>query len=51
MVIAGEQSKDYYAKHWLIVALFQTCAGKLLKSVALKVVYDVLVFVNPQLLK
>ncbi|XP_039213001.1 canalicular multispecific organic anion transporter 1 isoform X2 [Crotalus tigris] len=51
VVIAGEQSKDYYAKHWLIVALFQTCAGKLLKSVALKVVHDFLVFVNPQLLK
>ncbi|KAL7990705.1 hypothetical protein Chor_014135 [Crotalus horridus] len=51
VAIAGEQSKDYYAKHWLIVALFQTCAGKLLKSVALKVVHDFLVFVNPQLLK
>ncbi|XP_029140029.1 canalicular multispecific organic anion transporter 1 [Protobothrops mucrosquamatus] len=51
VVIAGEQSKDYYAKHWLIIALFQTCAGKLLKSVALKLVHDFLVFVNPQLLK
>uniref|UniRef100_A0A8C6VN87 MRP2 protein n=1 Tax=Naja naja TaxID=35670 RepID=A0A8C6VN87_NAJNA len=48
---AGEQSSDYYAKNWLIVALFQTCAGKLLKSVALKLIHDFLVFMNPQLLK
>uniref|UniRef100_A0A670ZRM8 ATP binding cassette subfamily C member 2 n=1 Tax=Pseudonaja textilis TaxID=8673 RepID=A0A670ZRM8_PSETE len=51
MAIAGEQSNDYYAKNWLIVALFQTCAGKLLKSVGLKLIHDFLVFVNPQLLK
>ncbi|XP_058043060.1 ATP-binding cassette sub-family C member 2 isoform X2 [Ahaetulla prasina] len=51
MAIAGEQSKNYHAKHWLIFALFQTCAGKLLKSVALKLLHDFLVFVNPQLLK
>ncbi|XP_070802163.1 ATP-binding cassette sub-family C member 2 [Pituophis catenifer annectens] len=51
MVTAGEQSKNYHAKHWLIVALFQTCAGKLLKSVALKLIHDCLLFVNPLLLK
>ncbi|XP_026534013.1 canalicular multispecific organic anion transporter 1 isoform X2 [Notechis scutatus] len=51
MAIAGEQSNDYYAKNWLIVALLQTCAGKLLKSVGLKLIHDFLVFVNPQLLK
>ncbi|KAM6442960.1 ATP-binding cassette sub-family C member 2 isoform 1-T1 [Liasis olivaceus] len=50
MVITGE-SKDDRAKHWLIVALIQTYAGKLLKSVALKAVHDLLMFVNPQLLK
>ncbi|XP_070609092.1 ATP-binding cassette sub-family C member 2 isoform X2 [Erythrolamprus reginae] len=51
MAIDGEQSQNYHAKNWLIVALFQTCSGKILQSVALKLIYDVLMFVNPQLLK
>ncbi|XP_063163042.1 ATP-binding cassette sub-family C member 2 isoform X2 [Candoia aspera] len=50
MVITGE-SKDNSVKHWLIVAMIQTYAGNLLKSVALKVVHDLLEFVNPQLVK
>ncbi|XP_048361642.1 ATP-binding cassette sub-family C member 2 [Sphaerodactylus townsendi] len=40
-----------YTKHWLMVAIMKTFSRNLLKSVALKVVYDLLTFVSPQLLK
>nr|XP_056705308.1 ATP-binding cassette sub-family C member 2 [Euleptes europaea] len=44
-------AKRDYTKHWLLVAVMQTFAGNLLKSVALKVMHDLLTFVSPQLLK
>uniref|UniRef100_A0A452GXK5 ATP binding cassette subfamily C member 2 n=1 Tax=Gopherus agassizii TaxID=38772 RepID=A0A452GXK5_9SAUR len=40
-----------YPKAWLAKALIRTFVGNLLKSVAFKVVHDLLVFVSPQLLK
>ncbi|XP_077205501.1 ATP-binding cassette sub-family C member 2 isoform X2 [Paroedura picta] len=46
----GDVRRDY-AKHWLLVAMMYTFSGNLLKSVVLKVVHDLLVFVSPQLLK
>ncbi|XP_066478250.1 ATP-binding cassette sub-family C member 2 [Tiliqua scincoides] len=44
-------SKGDYTKRWLITALIRTFAGNLMKSVAFKLVHDLLVFVSPQLLK
>ncbi|XP_076981838.1 ATP-binding cassette sub-family C member 2 [Tamandua tetradactyla] len=38
-------------KAWLVKTLFKTFCSNLLKSFLLKLVYDVLVFLNPQLLK
>ncbi|XP_039402380.1 canalicular multispecific organic anion transporter 1 isoform X4 [Mauremys reevesii] len=46
----GGPSGDY-PKAWLAKALIRTFAGNLLKSVAFKVVHDLLVFASPQLLK
>uniref|UniRef100_A0A8C4VJS7 Canalicular multispecific organic anion transporter 1 n=1 Tax=Gopherus evgoodei TaxID=1825980 RepID=A0A8C4VJS7_9SAUR len=46
----GGPSGDY-PKAWLAKALIRTFVGNLLKSVAFKVVHDLLVFVSPQLLK
>ncbi|XP_047410098.1 ATP-binding cassette sub-family C member 2 [Sciurus carolinensis] len=40
-----------FPKSWLIKALFKTFWVILLKSFILKIVYDILVFMNPQLLK
>uniref|UniRef100_A0A8C3HDZ5 MRP2 protein n=1 Tax=Chrysemys picta bellii TaxID=8478 RepID=A0A8C3HDZ5_CHRPI len=40
-----------YPKAWLAKALIRTFAGNLLKSVAFKLVHDLLVFASPQLLK
>ncbi|KAL8187521.1 UNVERIFIED_CONTAM: Canalicular multispecific organic anion transporter 1 [Gekko kuhli] len=48
--VKGDARGDY-TKRWLLVALMQTFAENLLKSVALKLVHDLLVFVSPQLLK
>ncbi|KAJ6669153.1 hypothetical protein lerEdw1_007962 [Lerista edwardsae] len=44
-------SKGDYAKRWLATALMRTFAGNLMKSMAFKLVHDLLVFVSPQLLK
>ncbi|CAI5775246.1 canalicular multispecific organic anion transporter 1 [Podarcis lilfordi] len=46
-----KDSRGDYAKSWLMASIFRTFAGNLMKSVALKVVQDLLVFVSPQLLK
>uniref|UniRef100_A0A8C0GTI2 Canalicular multispecific organic anion transporter 1 n=1 Tax=Chelonoidis abingdonii TaxID=106734 RepID=A0A8C0GTI2_CHEAB len=46
----GGPSGDY-PKAWLAKTLIRTFAGNLLKSVAFKVVHDLLVFASPQLLK
>ncbi|XP_037660286.1 canalicular multispecific organic anion transporter 1 isoform X2 [Choloepus didactylus] len=43
-------TKDF-PKSWLVKTLFKTFFGVLLKSFLLKLVYDLLSFVNPQLLK
>ncbi|XP_077679517.1 ATP-binding cassette sub-family C member 2 isoform X2 [Eretmochelys imbricata] len=40
-----------YPKAWLAKVLIRTFAGNLLKSVAFKLVHDLLVFASPQLLK
>ncbi|XP_015279485.1 PREDICTED: canalicular multispecific organic anion transporter 1 [Gekko japonicus] len=48
--VKGDARGDY-TKSWLLVALMETFAENLLKSVAFKLVYDLLVFVSPQLLK
>ncbi|XP_004616472.1 ATP-binding cassette sub-family C member 2 [Sorex araneus] len=44
-------SKEDYPKSWLIKALFKTFQMTLLKSFMLKLVHDLLMFLNPQLLK
>ncbi|KAG8523588.1 Canalicular multispecific organic anion transporter 1, partial [Galemys pyrenaicus] len=44
-------AKEDYPKSWLVKALFKTFYVILLKSFLLKVVYDILTFLNPQLLK
>uniref|UniRef100_F6VW89 ABC-type glutathione-S-conjugate transporter n=1 Tax=Equus caballus TaxID=9796 RepID=F6VW89_HORSE len=44
-------TKEDYPKSWLVMALFKTFHGILLKSFLLKLVYDILTFVNPQLQK
>ncbi|XP_060027480.1 ATP-binding cassette sub-family C member 2 isoform X2 [Erinaceus europaeus] len=44
------KTKDY-PKSWLVKALFKTFFVTLLKSFLLKIVYDLLTFLNPQLLK
>ncbi|XP_044790823.2 ATP-binding cassette sub-family C member 2 isoform X1 [Bubalus kerabau] len=46
----SETTKDF-PKSWLVKALFKTFYVILLKSFLLKVVYDILTFLNPQLLK
>lgn len=46
----SETTKDF-PKSWLVKALFKTFYVILLKSFLLKVVYDLLTFLNPQLLK
>ncbi|KAB0390270.1 hypothetical protein E2I00_014382, partial [Balaenoptera physalus] len=46
----SETTKDF-PKSWLVKALFKTFYVILLKSFLLKLVYDVLMFLNPQLLK
>lgn len=46
----AKTTKDY-PKSWLIKALFKTFFVTLLKSFLLKIVYDILTFLNPQLLK
>ncbi|KAM9618308.1 ATP-binding cassette sub-family C member 2 isoform 1-T1 [Trichechus inunguis] len=43
--------KKDFPKSWLIKTLFKTFYPELLKSSILKLVYDILVFLNPQLLK
>nr|XP_006210591.1 canalicular multispecific organic anion transporter 1 isoform X1 [Vicugna pacos] len=40
-----------FPKSWLVMALFKTFYAILLKSFLLKLVYDILTFLNPQLLK
>lgn len=44
-------SKEDYPKSWLVKALFRTFQMTLLKSFLLKLVHDLLMFLNPQLLK
>ncbi|XP_053524633.1 ATP-binding cassette sub-family C member 2-like, partial [Artibeus jamaicensis] len=44
-------STEDFPKSWLIKALFKTFRAIILKSFLLKVVYDLLTFLNPQLLK
>uniref|UniRef100_A0A8D2JJF9 ATP binding cassette subfamily C member 2 n=1 Tax=Sciurus vulgaris TaxID=55149 RepID=A0A8D2JJF9_SCIVU len=44
-------STEDFPKSWLIKALFKTFWVILLKSFILKIVYDILTFLNPQLLK
>ncbi|XP_067393213.1 ATP-binding cassette sub-family C member 2 isoform X2 [Emydura macquarii macquarii] len=46
----GSPSRDY-PKAWLATTLIRSFAGNLLKSVAFKLVHDLLVFASPQLLK
>lgn len=46
----SETTKDF-PKSWLVKALFRTFYIILLKSFLLKLVYDILMFLNPQLLK
>uniref|UniRef100_A0A8D0HCQ5 Canalicular multispecific organic anion transporter 1 n=1 Tax=Sphenodon punctatus TaxID=8508 RepID=A0A8D0HCQ5_SPHPU len=46
-----EKPSSDYAKGWLGPALIRTFGGNLLQSVAFKIVHDLLVFANPQLLK
>ncbi|XP_070326118.1 ATP-binding cassette sub-family C member 2 isoform X1 [Odocoileus virginianus] len=46
----SETTKDF-PKSWLVKALFKTFYVILLKSFLLKLVYDILTFLNPQLLK
>ncbi|XP_030721180.2 ATP-binding cassette sub-family C member 2 [Globicephala melas] len=46
----SETTKDF-PKSWLVKALFKTFYVILLKSFLLKLVYDILMFLNPQLLK
>uniref|UniRef100_A0A8D0HEU4 Uncharacterized protein n=1 Tax=Sphenodon punctatus TaxID=8508 RepID=A0A8D0HEU4_SPHPU len=50
LVLVKKPSSDY-AKGWLGPALIRTFGGNLLQSVAFKIVHDLLVFANPQLLK
>ncbi|XP_004680601.2 PREDICTED: canalicular multispecific organic anion transporter 1 [Condylura cristata] len=46
----SETTKDY-PKSWLVKALFKTFYVTLLKSFLLKLVHDIFMFLNPQLLK
>ncbi|TEA38280.1 hypothetical protein DBR06_SOUSAS110135 [Sousa chinensis] len=46
----SETTKDF-PRSWLVKALFKTFYVILLKSFLLKLVYDILMFLNPQLLK
>ncbi|XP_031240697.1 canalicular multispecific organic anion transporter 1 [Mastomys coucha] len=46
----SETSKDF-PKSWLVKSLFKTFYVVILKSFILKIVHDVFVFLNPQLLK
>ncbi|XP_066094773.1 ATP-binding cassette sub-family C member 2 [Saccopteryx bilineata] len=44
-------SKKDYPKSWLIKSLFKTFYGIILKAFLIKLVHDLLLFLNPQLLK
>uniref|UniRef100_A0A8C6RER0 ATP-binding cassette, sub-family member 2 n=1 Tax=Nannospalax galili TaxID=1026970 RepID=A0A8C6RER0_NANGA len=44
-------TKEDFPKSWLVKALFKTFYMVLLKSFILKLVHDILLFLNPQLLK
>ncbi|XP_052041364.1 ATP-binding cassette sub-family C member 2 [Apodemus sylvaticus] len=46
----SETTKDF-PKSWLVKALFKTHYVVILKSFLLKLIYDIFVFLNPQLLK
>lgn len=47
----SSESKEDYPKSWLVKALFRTFYMVLLKSFVLKLVHDLLMFLNPLLLK
>ncbi|XP_064419000.1 canalicular multispecific organic anion transporter 1 [Latimeria chalumnae] len=46
-----EKKEEDYVKSWLVMALLKTFPRTLLESGILKLLYDLLVFVSPQLLK
>nr|XP_033799380.1 canalicular multispecific organic anion transporter 1 [Geotrypetes seraphini] len=46
-----DKSKEDFTKSWLVKTLLKTFSMSLLKAAIFKLVYDLLVFVNPQLLK
>lgn len=47
----SEKTAKDYPKSWLIKSLFKTFHVVILKSFILKLIHDILVFLNPQLLK